>query len=42
MSDVPDDVSEWEEWEPICPDAADEQISAWYDALEKKASFKPS
>jgi len=32
-----DEVDEWEEWEPICPDAADEQIAAWYDALEKKA-----
>jgi len=34
---VDDDVSEWEEWEPIEPDAADEQIAAWYYALEAKA-----
>jgi len=36
MSDVPDDVDEWEEWEPIEPDTADEQIAAWYYALERK------
>jgi len=31
-----DEVDEWEEWEPIDPTAADEQIAAWYMALERK------